>query len=112
MEVSDVIKQARETLTVKRVFGEPYEKNGVTVIPAAKVQGGAGGGDGEGPEGMGRGSGSGFGLNARPVGAFLVRGDDVTWRPAVDLNRIILGGQVVAIVALLTLRAIVKARAS
>lgn len=112
MEVSDVIKQARETLTVKRVFGEPYEKNGVTVIPAAKVQGGAGGGDGEGPEGMGRGSGSGFGLNARPVGAFLVRGDDVTWRPAVDLNKIILGGQVVAIVALLTLRAIVKARAS
>lgn len=112
MEVSDVITQARETLTVKRVFGEPYEKNGVTVIPAAKVQGGAGGGDGEGPEGMGRGSGSGFGLNARPVGAFLVRGDDVTWRPAVDLNKIILGGQVVAIVALLTLRAIVKARAS
>lgn len=112
MEVGDVITQARDTLTVKRVFGEPYEKNGVTVIPAAKVQGGAGGGDGEGPEGMGRGSGSGFGLNARPVGAFLVRGDDVTWRPAVDLNRIILGGQVVAIVALLTLRAIVKARAS
>jgi uncharacterized spore protein YtfJ len=112
MEVSDVITQARDTLTVKRVFGEPYEKNGVTVIPAAKVQGGAGGGDGEGPEGMGRGSGSGFGLNARPVGAFLVRGGDVTWRPAVDLNKIILGGQVVAIVALLTLRAIVKARAS
>lgn len=112
MEVGDVITQARDTLTVKRVFGEPYEKNGVTVIPAAKVQGGAGGGDGEGPEGMGRGSGSGFGLNARPVGAFLVRGDDVTWRPAVDLNKIILGGQVVAIVALLTLRAIVKARAS
>lgn len=112
MEVSDVVTQARDTLTVKRVFGEPYEKNGVTVIPAAKVQGGAGGGDGEGPEGMGRGSGSGFGLNARPVGAFLVRGGDVTWRPAVDLNKIILGAQVVAIVALLTLRAIVKARAS
>lgn len=112
MEVGDVITQARDTLTVKRVFGEPYEKNGVTVIPAAKVQGGAGGGDGEGPEGMGRGSGSGFGLNARPVGAFLVRGGDVTWRPAVDLNKIVLGAQVVAIVALLTLRAIVKARAS
>lgn len=112
MEVGDVITQARDTLTVKRVFGEPYEKNGVTVIPAAKVQGGAGGGDGEGPEGMGRGSGSGFGLNARPVGAFLVRGGDVSWRPAVDLNKIVLGAQVVAIVALLTLRAIVKARAS
>lgn len=112
MEVGNVIAQARDALTVKRVFGDPYEKNGVTVIPAAKVQGGAGGGDGEGPEGTGKGSGSGFGLNARPAGAFLVRGDEVTWRPAVDINRIILGGQIVAIVALLTIRAIVKARSS
>ena len=110
MEVNDVITQARDTLSVKRVFGEPYEKNGVTVIPAARVQGGAGGGGGEGPEGQGKGSGSGFGLNARPVGAFLIKGDEVTWRPAVDLNKVILGAQVVAVVALLTIRAIVKAR--
>ena len=104
-------RAARDAITVKRVFGEPYEKNGVTVIPAARVQGGAGGGGGEGPEGQGRGSGTGFGLSARPVGAFLIRGDEVSWRPAVDINRIVLGGQVVAIVALLTIRAIVKARA-
>jgi uncharacterized spore protein YtfJ len=110
MEVNDVISQARDALTVKRVFGEPYEKNGVTVIPAASVQGGAGGGGGEGPEGQGKGSGSGFGVNARPVGAFLIEGDEVTWRPAVDLNKVILGAQVVAVVALLTIRAIVKAR--
>jgi uncharacterized spore protein YtfJ len=112
MEVGDVITQARDTLTVKRVFGDPYEKNGVTVIPAARVQGGAGGGDGEGPEGTGKGSGSGFGVNARPVGVFLVRGDEVVWRPAIDLNKVILGGQIVAIVALLTIRAIAKARAA
>ena len=111
MEVQEVLTQARDAMSVKRVFGEPYEKNGVTVIPAARVQGGAGGGGGEGPEGQGRGSGSGFGLAARPVGAYLIRGDEVTWRPAVDVNRIVLGGQVVAVVALLTLRAIVKARA-
>jgi uncharacterized spore protein YtfJ len=111
MEVNDVITQARDTLTVKRVFGDPYEKNGVTLIPAAKVQGGAGGGDGEGPQGQGRGSGSGFGVNARPVGAYLIRGEEVSWRPAVDLNKVILGGQIVAVVALLTIRAIVKARA-
>jgi uncharacterized spore protein YtfJ len=111
MEVQEVLTQARDAMSVKRVFGEPYEKNGVTVIPAARVQGGAGGGGGEGPEGQGRGSGSGFGLAARPVGAYLIHGDEVTWRPAVDLNRIVLGAQVVAVVALLTLRAIVKARA-
>ena len=112
MEVNDAITQARDTLSVKRVFGDPYEKNGVTVIPAARVQGGAGGGGGEGPEGQGKGSGSGFGLNARPVGVFLIKGDEVTWRPAVDLNKVILGAQFVAVVALLTIRAIVKARAT
>jgi hypothetical protein len=43
--------------------------------------------------------------------AYLIRDDDVTRRPAVDLNRIVLGAQVVAVVALLTIRAIVKTRA-
>jgi uncharacterized spore protein YtfJ len=111
MEVQDVLAQARDTMTVKRVFGEPYEKDGVTIIPAARVQGGAGGGSGEDPQGQGRGSGSGFGVTARPVGAFIIQGGELSWRPAVDVNRIILGGQAVVIIALLTLRAIVKARA-
>ena len=66
---------------------------------------------GEGPGGEGRGSGGGFGLSARPVGMFLIRGDELTWRPAVDVNRVVLGAQVVAVVALLTIRSIVKARA-
>ena len=110
MDVQDVIAQARDILTVKRVFGEPYEKDGLTVIPAARVQGGAGGGSGEDPNSQGRGSGSGFGVTARPVGAFIIRDGDLNWRPAVDVNRIILGGQVVLVVALLTVRAIVKSR--
>jgi uncharacterized spore protein YtfJ len=111
MEVQDVIAKARDALTVKRVFGEPYEKDGVTIIPAARVQGGAGGGSGEDPQSQGKGSGSGFAMNARPVGAFIIREGELSWRPAVDVNRIILGGQVVAIVALLTVRAIIKAKA-
>src|SRR4029453_969565 len=98
MEVQDVIAQARDTMTVKRVFGEPYEKDGVTIIPAARVQGGAGGGTGEDPNGQGRGSGSGFGVTPPPGGGFLVRDGDLSWRPAVDVNRIILGGQVVLVV--------------
>jgi uncharacterized spore protein YtfJ len=110
VDVQDVIAQARDTLTVKRVFGEPYEKDGVTVIPAARLQGGAGGGSGEDPNSQGRGSGSGFGVTARPVGAFIIRDGDLNWRPAVDVNRIILGGQVVVVVALLTVRAIIKSR--
>ena len=111
MDVQDLIGQARDALTVKRVFGEPYEKDGVTVIPAARVQGGAGAGGGEDPQGQGTGSGSGFAMTARPVGAFIIRDGELSWRPTVDVNRIVLGGQVVAVVALLTVRAIVKARA-
>src|SRR5215207_9954913 len=88
-----------------------YEKDGVTVIPAARVQGGAGAGGGEDPQGQGTGSGSGFAMTARPVGAFIIRDCELSWRPAVDVNRIVLGGQVVAVVALLTVRAISKARA-
>ena len=103
--------QARDALTVKRVFGEPYEKNGMTVVPVARVRGGAGGGGGESPQGEGKGSGGGFGMSARPVGMFVVRGEDVSWRPAVDVSRIAIGGQVVAIVALLTVRSIVRTRA-
>jgi uncharacterized spore protein YtfJ len=111
MEIQEAIAQARDTLTVKRVYGEPYEKNGVTIIPAARVQGGAGGGSGEDPQGQGKGSGSGFGVTARPIGAFVLRGDELSWRPAVDVNRIVLGGQAVAIVALLVVRAIIRPRA-
>jgi uncharacterized spore protein YtfJ len=111
MDVQDVIAQAQDTLTVTRVFGEPYEKDGVTVIPAARVQGGAGGGSGEDPQGQGKGSGSGFGMIARPVGAFSIRDGELSWRPAVDVNRLVLGGQLVAVAALLTVRAIIRARA-
>src|SRR5919201_21095 len=71
-----------------------------------------GGAGGEGPEGQGgKGSGGGFGMSARPVGAFLIRGAELTWRPTVDVTRIVLGGQIVAVVALITLRTIAKARA-
>ena len=107
MNAQDMIAQARDSLTVKRVFGDPYEKDGVVLVPAAAVRGGAGGGSD--PEG--KGGGSGFGLTARPVGAFVIRQGEVRWQPAIDVNRAILGGQVVAIVALLVIRTIVRARA-
>ena len=110
MDVQHTLEQAMQTMTAKRVYGEPYERNGVAVIPAARVQGGGGGGGGEAPQGQGSGSGSGFGVNARPVGAFVITGDQVAWRPAVDVNRIILGAQLLGLAALLVARSIVRAR--
>jgi uncharacterized spore protein YtfJ len=97
----------KDVLTVQRVFGEPHQMDGVSVMPVAVVRGGGGGGGGGGtaPEqGEGSGAGIGFAVNARPVGVFVARNGDVEWRPAVDVMRVIIGGQIVAIFALLVLR--------
>jgi uncharacterized spore protein YtfJ len=100
MDLKEAISGAQEAMTVKRVYGEPYERNGVVVIPAAAVIGGGGGGTGDQPDGT-TGGGGGYGLRARPVGAFVVRGDRVSWQPAFDLNRVILGCQLLGLAAIL-----------
>jgi uncharacterized spore protein YtfJ len=106
MRVMDVVSEAKSAMRASEVFGTPYEKNGITIIPAAKISGGAGGG---GNEMEPQAGGGGFGVSSRPVGAFVIKDGEVRWHPALDLNRVILMGQIVAIVALLTARAIVKA---
>ena len=88
MDVTEVLEKARDAITVSRVYGEPYEKDGLTVIPAARVSGGGGGGSGKDDKGS-DGSGGGFGVSGRPAGAYVIRNGDVSWRPAVDPNRII-----------------------
>jgi uncharacterized spore protein YtfJ len=88
--IEDLIKSHQDSITVKKVFGEPFQKNGVTIIPAAKVMGGGGGGSGQSPE-TGEGSGTGFGMSAKPTGAYVIRGDEVKWEPAIDANRAIAG---------------------
>jgi uncharacterized spore protein YtfJ len=100
MNLTETIANARDAITVKRVYGDAYERNGITLIPAATVMGGGGGGEGEQPEGQ-TGSGGGFGLHARPVGAYVVRGDQVRWQPAFDLNRVLLGCQLLGLAAIL-----------
>ena len=111
MRAEEILDQVRETLTIRQVFGEPYERDGVLVVPVARVAGGGGGGGGGGEspsEGSGRGGGGGFGFEARPVGAYVIRDGEVAWRPAVDVTRIALGGQMVAIVSLLVLRGVIR----
>lgn len=111
MDLQEMLKEARDAITVGRVYGEPFEKNGVTILPAASVRGGGGGGSGESPQGEGKGTGGGFGVTARPVGAYVIRGEEVRWEPAVDVTRMALMGQAVALIALLVIRSIVKSRA-
>lgn len=101
MNTLESINQARDAITVRRVYGDAYQEEGLTVIPAASVMGGAGG------DQQGNGGG-GFGVRARPAGAWVIKDGDVRWRPAIDVNRVIFMAQIVAIVALLTLRSVVK----
>jgi uncharacterized spore protein YtfJ len=104
MDVDQIVQGARDALTVKRVFGEPYEKDGVTIIPAAAFRGGGGGGGDNSPNG---GGGGGFGLDAKPAGAYVIRNGQVSWQPAVDLSKVFQ----LAIAALIVLRTLIKSRA-
>jgi uncharacterized spore protein YtfJ len=84
------LTSGRDVLTVKRVFGDPMNYDGMSVIPVARLRGGSGGGAGTGPDGQGSGRGGGFGMTARPAGVFVVNDVDVEWKPAVNRERTLL----------------------
>ncbi len=92
----DNLKETRDAMTVSRVFGDAYEVDDLTIIPVARVGGGGGGGGGEGTddEETGKGFGAGFGIGAQPLGVYEVRDGDVHWEPAIDVNRIVKGAQI------------------
>lgn len=117
--ISDAVAAA---FGVREVYGEPVERDGAIVLPAARVwsSGGAGGGGGTEPAGSagvtgpadlaedetgtrvladGGGGGVGFTRRARPVGAFVLDEHGVRWVPAIDVNRMVLGGQVAFVLA-------------
>jgi hypothetical protein len=103
-ELRELVEQAKDVVTVRRVFGEPVQQDRVTIIPVAHVAGGGGRGGGDARNG-------GFGFRASPAGVFTIQEGRVTWQPAVDVNRAILGGQLVALALLLVARSLLKGRA-
>ena len=135
LDSNTILEKAREgtdAATAARVFGTPVEKDGVVVVPVAIVSGGGGGGSGSGtaaakataatsdespaadgagkPDQEGEGSGGGFGFSARPAGVFVLKNGEVSWKPAVDVNKIVMGGQLVFITALLVARSVLRRR--
>jgi uncharacterized spore protein YtfJ len=64
---------------VQAIFGDPVERDGVTVIPVARVRWGAGGGGGAAPEGSG--SGGGGGVAADAVGYIEITSTGASFRP-------------------------------
>jgi uncharacterized spore protein YtfJ len=105
-DVDELIKGAQDAIAAKRVYGEPVEASGVTVIPAASVRGGGGGGGDNENNG-----GGGFGLMARPVGAYVIGPEgEVKWKPAIDVQRMTLGWQVVSALAVLAVWSFARRR--
>jgi uncharacterized spore protein YtfJ len=116
MNAKDLLGKVGNNLSVGRSFGSAYEKDGLYVIPVAFVAGGGGGGEGpsgttstrdEGTDGdvsveeSPYGSGAGFGGVVFPVGAYVVKDDDVRGVPAVNVT-------LLALVALGVVRFMVK----
>ena len=110
VDVENLLAQVADNLSVRRAFGTAYEKDGMLIIPVALVAGGGGGGtgrnrrgdpaagpdsppeaaapahDGAPPDSERTGAGGGFGGLILPSGAYVVKGDQVRWVPAVDVT--------------------------
>jgi uncharacterized spore protein YtfJ len=74
----------RGAVSAGQVFAEPIERDGTTLVGAARVYGGGGG-----ELLTGDSSAGGVGLSAAPVGAYVIRDGQVRWIPAVDVNRVL-----------------------
>lgn len=81
------------------VFGEPVERDGVTVIPVAKARWGFGGGAGQrrdqGDGGtLEDGAGGGGGVQVTPVGFIEIKNNEANFRPirTVAVPWILMGG--------------------
>lgn len=104
--VDELLRGAQDAIAAKRVYGEPVEQDGVTVIPAAAVRGGGGGGGDSENNG-----GGGFGLMARPVGAYVIGPEgEVAWKPAIDVQRMVLGWQIVSALTVLAVWSLARSR--
>lgn len=161
-----ITQAAHESLDVLRAFGPAYERDGVRVIPVARVMGGTGsvygggsvqagpggppspdtdadadaadreepqgtestrdavpdprrrwsgrrpqrrGGDASGT-GDGFGGSGGFGTVIKPLGIVIIDDRGTRWQPTIDVNRAILGGQIVMAVAVVTAGCVLSRR--
>jgi uncharacterized spore protein YtfJ len=96
------------------VFGDPVDRDGVTVVPVAKVRWGFAGGSGRGIEEgsengeIGEGSGAGGGVMASPVGYIEIQDGQATFHRIKDpaaIVPLVLAG---AFASWLTLRGLAK----
>ncbi len=81
-----VARAVRDQASAKRVYGDPIELDGVTIIPVVAVRR-CGGPDGSEENGKGCGCSCN---SARPLGLVVIRDGQVSWTPALDMNRVVM----------------------
>jgi uncharacterized spore protein YtfJ len=95
-KLGKLVESLGGTASAKAVFGEPVEKDGVTIVPVARVRYGAGGGGGRGPGRKKKGDagdaeqvgyGQGGGMQAAPVGYIELAGGKATYTRIADPAR-------------------------
>ena len=101
---SEILGRIGDSMHAGRSYGPPIEHDGCLVIPVAYVFGGGGGGGAadiaDRAELAGGGSGGGFGYVSWPVGVYVIRNGDVSWRPVIDIGGLALvGGRVLRTMA-------------
>lgn len=100
-EMLNRIAQVHERASVRTVFGEPFQVDGRTIIPVAKVQYGLGFGMGRKEKekdeaGAGEGGGGGAGVSIRPIAVLEITGQETKVKPVVDVTRLALAGMLLA----------------
>ena len=87
-----IVERMQERFSAQIVYGDPIEKDGTVLLPAAWVAGGGGFGSDTREGSDSRGEGGGFGLFARPAGSWVVTSEGAHWVPAIDLTAILVVG--------------------
>lgn len=86
--VEGLAYQLGMTANARNIYGDPVERDGVTVIPVAQAAYGFGGGSGRGKkehgEVAGEGSGGGGGAMLIPVGYIEIKNGQTRFRPTRD----------------------------
>lgn len=80
MTPDDILQRVGDQVGIRRVFGEPVERDGIVVVPVAVALGGGGGGTGPDDNG----GGGGFGGLVRGIGVYAVANGQVRFVPAID----------------------------
>lgn len=87
--IRSAIDELSENASVQRVYGDPIDVEGKTIIPVARAGYGFGGGFGSGPE-TGEGGGGGGGVKTTPVGVIEITETETRFVRLRDWKRLLL----------------------